>query len=86
MNGQPISRYPFERSSVTIVYTLDFEEMEARVYAGLGLVEYDSLPGDPEWCDEMHPVSKSEIIVAHRMHKLIGAVQEHARAKGARRR
>lgn len=77
-------QFPLPKAPATINYTLDFEEHEARAHAGLSLKEYDSLPGDSDWCDELNPISKSEILVLYRLHNQIKAVSDHIATKKKR--
>lgn len=86
MNGAPIQNYPLPKASMTIYYSIEFEEHLARIFAGLGPNEYEALPGTPDWCDELHPLSKCEVIALYRNHRLMIAVREHAAAKGKGRR
>lgn len=60
---------------------MDFEEHEARIFAGLGVTEYETLPGDPVWCDDTYPMSKAEVIALYRLHNLIDAVRNDAAVK-----
>lgn len=81
VNGNPIQQYNLPRTNVNISYSQEFEEQEARIFAGLGLAEYDALPGDPVWCDDARPVSKAEVLTLYRMHYLVEAVRVHAANK-----
>lgn len=81
-----IKRYPLPNSPLTIDYTLDFEEQQARVFAGLGLEEYMRLPGAPRWRGNEHMLSKSEVLVLYRMNRRIDAVIEDVRIKKATKR
>ena len=84
-NGRTIRDYPLPKASVAIRYSIEFEEQEARIFAGMSLQEFNRMPGTPEWCDDMNPLSKADVVVLYRMHGLIGAVQEHAAATKGRR-
>lgn len=77
-------RYPLPHLPATIEYTLDFEEQEARVYAGLSLVEYEQMPGNMEWCTPDQPMSKAELIVLRRLHLQVAQVQQHLSNKKKR--
>lgn len=79
-----ITRYPLKKPPAHISYALEFEEQEARVHAGLSIVEYNELPGDPIWCNEQYPISKAEILVSYRLHYQIKAVQDEIAAKKRR--
>lgn len=81
VNGSPIQNYPLPKSNVAIFYSLEFEAQQARLFAGMSVMEYEALPGDPTWCDETQPMSKADVIVLYRMSNLISAVQTHAAAK-----
>lgn len=84
INQNDIMRYPLKKAPATITYSIDFEEHEARIHAGLSLKEYNDLPGDPAWCTEQFPVSKAEILVSFRLHYQILAVQDDIAAKKKR--
>lgn len=86
VNGRPIREYQLPKTNVTVSYSIELEEQEARMFAGIGIAEYETMPGTPDWCDENYPLSKSDVIVMYRMHHLIAAVQEHARSKQPARR
>lgn len=77
-------RYPLKKAPASITYSIDFEEHEARIHAGLSLKEYNDLPGDPGWCTDEQPVSKAEILVAFRVHNQIAAVQADIDSKKKR--
>lgn len=78
-NGSPIDDYHFRPAAATITYTLAFEEEQARVYAGLGITEYDALPGTPMWIDpDVGGRSKCHILILYRMQQYIPAVAQDA--------
>ncbi len=84
INKMDIMKYPLPKAKATINYSLDFEEQEARIFAGLSLKEYDELPGVPEWCTEDQPLSKSEILVLYRLHNQMNAVRDDLSTKKKR--
>jgi hypothetical protein len=77
-------KYPLPRAPALIEMSLDFEEHEARIFAGLNIKEYDELPGTMQWCDEVHPVSKCEVLVLFRLHNQMAAVRDHLTVKKRR--
>lgn len=79
-------KYPLPKSPAAIEFTLDFEEHLARKHAGISVLEYEKLPGDPRWCTEDAPVSKAELLVAYRIHNQITAISEHIATKNSKRR
>lgn len=82
MNGGAIDSYTFRPSAAAIAYSAAYEQEQARIYAGMSMAEYDSLPGTPEWCvgDER---SKSHILMLYRMSNTIPAVASDAQARKA---
>lgn len=81
VNGSNIRSYPFPKSPIQITMEMEFEEQEARIFAGLTLQEYDQLPGGSRWCDAKHPMSKSQIVAMYQLHKLINLVRDHVSSK-----
>lgn len=86
VNGFPIQDYPFPPSPVKIEYSIDFEEHEARTFAGITPGEYAEMPGDPKWCTEDRPLSKAQVLAAYRLQKMIAAVRDHEMSKKVNRR
>lgn len=84
MNQRNIMDYPLPKSTMVIHSMLAFEEQEARIFAGLSVMEYDSLPGVGEWCNADQPISKAEILVLYRLHNQVLAVQRHLDSKKKR--
>ena len=81
-NGAPIRGYVYQKAPVTVTYSLQFEQSEARAEAGLSIEEYAALPGNPCWVDPENPtVTKAEIIMWYRMHRAIPAVANDAQAR-----
>lgn len=75
VNGHPVDDYVFLPSPATISYDLKFEEQEARVAAGLGMDEYNRLPGTPMWAHG-NDLSKCHIIVWYRYSRRIQAIPQ----------
>jgi hypothetical protein len=63
----------------------EFEEAEARVFAGVSLAEFDAMPGVPDWCNEDRPISKSDVVAHYRLHMLIDAVRDDITVRKMRR-
>lgn len=79
INGEPIDDYSYRPAAATIYYTLEYEMEQARIYAGLSMAEWDTLPGTPEWIDpERHSRSKCHILVLYRMSNAIPAAANDA--------
>ncbi|MCI0347917.1 MAG: hypothetical protein L0Z53_00695 [Acidobacteriales bacterium] len=87
-NGAPIRSYVYQQKApVTVTYTLQFEQAEARAEAGLSIEEYAQLPGNPCWVDCDNPtVTKAEIIMWFRIHRAIPAVVGDAQAREMQRK
>lgn len=91
LNGEPIDQYHYQSSPATITYTMAYEEEQARIYAGMSILEYDALPGTPQWIDpEVGGRSKSDLVIIYRMSKNIPAavadIQAREMQRNARRR
>lgn len=86
MNKVDIKQYVIPKQPVVIEFGLDLEEHQARIFSGLSPLEYNELPGDPHWCNELAPVSKSHVLAVYRLTRLIAAVQDDVNAKRAKRR
>lgn len=72
--------------TVKIRTSLQYEQQQARIAAGLSLAEYAALPGSRRWIDPDSPVALSKccVIMLYRINNQIGAVQEDARARKKR--
>lgn len=82
VNGSPIGDYNFRPSVATITYTLAYEQEQSRIYAGMSTVEYDALPGTPQWINpETGGRSKCDILILYRMSNAIPAAASDAAAK-----
>lgn len=81
-NYEDIALYPLKRPPVHITHDLMYEEIQARVGAGLSQTEYDALPGTPEWITEGSPqISKCHIIAYDRLRTRIDLVFAEASSK-----
>lgn len=80
VNGQPINDYHFRPQVATITHTMPYELEQARLYAGLSPLEFDALPGTPEWvlADAMDWRTKAHILLLYRMSTAIPAVAQDA--------
>jgi hypothetical protein len=84
--GYDIRQYHLDAPAVRVSYSLAFEEMEARVAAGLSAEQYDALPGSPLWVDPANPTqSKCEIVAWYRLSRLIPVIQSEAEMKKRKR-
>jgi hypothetical protein len=82
VNGNPIDDYTFKPAAATITYTLDYEQEQARIYAGMSIAEWDVLPGTQMWIDpEQGGRSKCDLIVLYRMSNEIPAAANDAQIR-----
>lgn len=64
----------------------EFEEQEARIYAGLSVLDYEQLPGCMEWRTNEQPISKAEIIAFWRIQKRLAAIRDYEQNKPRKNR
>ena len=84
-NGEPIENYILEKPPVRIIQAGLFEEIEARIMAGLTQEQYDALPGTPDWItDDGASLSKSHIVAFYRLKHQIEGVFYMAQKRQAR--
>jgi hypothetical protein len=76
-NGKRAREYSFKhRPKGSVASNLRLETELARSWAGLGIEEFEDLPGNPQFVNPFIPKpSKAEVIAAYRMTKLMEAIQ-----------
>jgi hypothetical protein len=80
LNGAPIDDYAIRAPAAMITTTLEFEEEQARIAAGLTMEAYGALPGIPVWCGAGER-SKAHILIWYRMSQRIPAAANDAQAR-----
>ena len=87
INGEDALEHSFLGQSATVAAELKFEEMEACVAMGISYETYvNDYVGSPIWVDETTPpLSKCDVIMWFRYHKMVPLVGEDLSNRAAQR-
>lgn len=77
-----MSDYRTRPSKGEFIVSLEFEQHQARVAAGLTVTEYDSLPGTPQWARrESISTSKCHVLMWYRQERHLQLVADDMQAR-----
>ena len=76
VENRDILEYVFRGKATAVQPQLAFEEMEACIAIGITYEKYQSLPGSSIWLDAQTAMSKCDVLIWYRYHKLYPLVLE----------
>lgn len=83
VDGVSVFEYRFSSPTGSrVASSLRFEELNARVAAGMTQAEYDALPGSPRWA--AGGMSKADVLIWHRANEYLKAVADDKAARKAK--
>lgn len=85
VNGAPADDYNFKPAAASITYTLEYECEAARVFAGIPIAEWNTMPGTRQWIPPTGGRCKCDILMLYRMSNLIPAASQDAQSRETER-